>query len=347
MREYGDKQKDIYRIISDFNNEKDDFDLFILQSKDNNEYQLSEMERLKLKIAKETQKQKELMDKNQQDEQRIKDQEEKMTKLTEELEFKNSKLQREKQWQREKAQEIQIWKKETQREEEELQNMSLQICRRKEMIQKKEINVMEWTKRNLNDRNKIDEEKSMLDAVKDKLDQDDQELSDKLRRLKKREFDELAKKAKIVEQKKENLKNLKKEEVSLTTQCTKLELDIQSMDIMIKNHFDMKENLDLKMLGLELSEEMWKKKCEEQQRQINIEKHKLDELESKLKHREINARQQNRELSEQRKNNKDRSTFSNWKKSRSKVASSTKSLKLNNNMSGSSTLGNKENQYLY
>jgi hypothetical protein len=36
------------------------------------------------------------------------------------------------------------------------------------------------------------------------------------------------------------------------------------MDVLIKNHMDMKENLDLKMLGLELSEEMWKKKCEEQ-----------------------------------------------------------------------------------
>ena len=56
------------------------------------------------------------------------------------------------------------------------------------------------------------------------------------------------------------LKKLKQEEVGLNTECTRLELEIQSMDVLIKNHMDMKENLDLKMLGLELSEEMWRKK---------------------------------------------------------------------------------------
>ena len=34
--------------------------------------------------------------------------------------------------------------------------------------------------------------------------------------------------------------------------------EIQVMEVVIKNHMDMQENLELKMLGLELSEEMWR-----------------------------------------------------------------------------------------
>lgn len=41
------------------------------------------------------------------------------------------------------------------------------------------------------------------------------------------------------------------------------------MDVMIKDHMDVYENLDLKVMGLELSEEVWKKKWEDQQFIIN------------------------------------------------------------------------------
>ena len=51
------------------------------------------------------------------------------------------------------------------------------------------------------------------------------------------------------------------------------------MDVVIKNHMDMQENLELKMMGLELSEEMWKKKWDEQSKILNAEKTKLDEYE--------------------------------------------------------------------
>jgi hypothetical protein len=44
----------------------------------------------------------------------------------------------------------------------------------------------------------------------------------------------------------------------------KIESEIRIMDLYTKNHMDMEENLELKMMGLELSEEMWKKKLEEQ-----------------------------------------------------------------------------------
>jgi hypothetical protein len=103
------------------------------------------------------------------------------------------------------------------REEDEINQMRLQIGRRREIIQKKEINIMEWAKRNLNDRQKMDEDKAQLDAIKERLEREEQELNDKLRRMKKREFDELAKKAKIVEEKREILKNLKNEEITLNT----------------------------------------------------------------------------------------------------------------------------------
>lgn len=44
------------------------------------------------------------------------------------------------------------------------------------------------------------------------------------------------------------------------------------MEIVIKNHMDMQENLELKMLGLELSEEMWRKKYEDNVRAVNLDR---------------------------------------------------------------------------
>lgn len=38
----------------------------------------------------------------------------------------------------------------------------------------------------------------------------------------------------------------------------------------------MQENLDLKILGLELSEELWKKKCDEQAKHLASERERLD-----------------------------------------------------------------------
>lgn len=42
---------------------------------------------------------------------------------------------------------------------------------------------------------------------------------------------------------------------------------------------DMEENIELKMMGLELSEEVWRKKWEEQSRFIANEKLRLEEWE--------------------------------------------------------------------
>ncbi|CDW74532.1 UNKNOWN [Stylonychia lemnae] len=331
LHEYSERQKELNQIMIDYNNERDEFDLFIIEAKNEKDDRQKEIDKIKEQIAKETKKQKDFLGRNQNAEHRMKEQEEAMTKLTEDLELKNKKMQREKQWQREKVQEIEIWRRETIKEEEDIQQMRLQIARRRETIQKKEINIIDWAKRNLVEKNKYDGEKGALDAQKENLEREDLELTEKLRRLKRREFDELAKKAKIIEGQKDLLKSLKSEEAQLNKKCTQLELEIQSMDVMIKNHMDIKENLDLKMLGLELSEEMWKKKCDEQRRILAIEKQKLDDYEQKLKQRDLNLKQQNRELSEQRKLNKDNG-FSSIKRSRSKgVASSTNSLRLRSN----------------
>jgi hypothetical protein len=35
------------------------------------------------------------------------------------------------------------------------------------------------------------------------------------------------------------------------------------MDVVIKEHMDMEENIELKMMGLELSEEIWRKKWDD------------------------------------------------------------------------------------
>ena len=45
--------------------------------------------------------------------------------------------------------------------------------------------------------------------------------------------------------------------------CNQLENEIQTKDGIVKSHMDVQESLDLKMLGLELSEELWRKKWED------------------------------------------------------------------------------------
>jgi len=45
---------------------------------------------------------------------------------------------------------------------------------------------------------------------------------------------------------------------------------------------DIEENLEMKVLGLELSEEVWRKKWEEQQKMASLEKQRLEQWESEL-----------------------------------------------------------------
>ena len=87
--------------------------------------------------------------------------------------------------------------------------MRLQINRRRDVIQKKEINIMEWAKKNHTERTKNEKEKQDLDEQRDSLLQEELILKDKLKRLKKREFEELVKKAKVIEGKRDMLKNIK------------------------------------------------------------------------------------------------------------------------------------------
>ncbi len=67
----------------------------------------------------------------------------------------------------------------------------------------------------------------------------------------------------MVEGKRELLKGLKKEESEFNKKCTAMEDEIQSKETLVKNKMELQENLDLKMLGLELSEELHRKKCDE------------------------------------------------------------------------------------
>lgn len=89
-------------------------------------------------------------------------------------------------------------------------------------------------------------------------------MKHKLQALKRRELDELAKKAKVIEGKRQLMRRIKDEEESLNKECIQIEAELRVMDVVIKNHMDMEENLELKMMGLELSEELWKKKWDEQ-----------------------------------------------------------------------------------
>lgn len=74
--------------------------------------------------------------------------EEELTKVTQELEKRNEKMQRQKIWEREKKGEIEIWKSEIVKDEGALTSMRLQVARRKEIVSKKEINILEWSRRN-------------------------------------------------------------------------------------------------------------------------------------------------------------------------------------------------------
>jgi hypothetical protein len=57
---------------------------------------------------------------------------------------------------------------------------------------------------------------------------------------------------------------MKDEDEKLTKNCKMIDQEIRIMDVMIRDHMDMQESLDLKVMGLELSEEVWKKKWEDQ-----------------------------------------------------------------------------------
>lgn len=123
---------------------------------------------------------------------------------------------------------------------------------------------MEWAKRNQYERNNNDREKKELDLEKQSLLSRETEYNDHLKRLKRREYDEIAKKTKILEGKKELLNCLKREEAEFNVKCNQMEEEIKSIDGYVKSHMDIQENLDLKMLGLELSEDLWRKKWEDQ-----------------------------------------------------------------------------------
>ena len=81
-------------------------------------------------------------------ESRLTNKEEELCKMTEFLEKRNQKLQKAKQWLREKHSEVDVWEQEGLKEEDTVKQMRLHIVRRKETLGKKEINVLEWQKRN-------------------------------------------------------------------------------------------------------------------------------------------------------------------------------------------------------
>lgn len=76
--------------------------------------------------------------------------------------------------------------------------MRLQIARRRDLITKKETSIMEYAKKNASEKSKNEEEKAHLEMLKRDQLTEEEELHDQQRRLKKREFDELSKKAKML-----------------------------------------------------------------------------------------------------------------------------------------------------
>lgn len=79
---------------------------------------------------------------------------------------------------------------------------------------------------------------------------------------------------------------MKEEETQIDKEVKLLDQEIRIMDVMIKDHMDVCENLDLKVMGLELSEEVWKKKWEDQQFVITDQKRRLEQWEKELQQRE-------------------------------------------------------------
>ena len=129
-------------------------------------------------------------------------------------------------------------------------------------------------------------ERKVLEEERDKQLAEEKILNEELKKLKKKEFDELAKKGRLVEGKKEQLKRLKEDQDKLNKECNQMEQEIRVMDVLIRNHMDMEENLELRMMGLELSEDIWRKKWDEQQKFILVERNRLEDMERELKSRE-------------------------------------------------------------
>ena len=116
------------------------------------------------------------------------------------------------------------------REEQELGQTRLQIARRKEMLGKKELTVMEWAKRNMHEREKAEKENGELEGKRAEQEKEEEELDEKVKRERRREVDELAKKAKTVEGKREMLRQMRREEEQVRKECGRMEQEIAGMD---------------------------------------------------------------------------------------------------------------------
>lgn len=66
-----------------------------------------------------------------------------------------------------------------------------------------------------------------------------------------------------MEAKKDSLRKLREEQDKLNKQCTGIEQEIRILDMVIKENMENQDDMELKMMGLELSEEIWRKKWEE------------------------------------------------------------------------------------
>ena len=84
-----------------------------------------------------------------------------------------------------------------------MSQLRLQINRRRDLIGKKEMNIMEWAKRNQQERANNERDKKELDLERQSLLNREAEFNDKMKKLKRREYDEIGKKSKILEGKKE------------------------------------------------------------------------------------------------------------------------------------------------
>mmetsp|Transcript_11715 Transcript_11715/g.11632 ORF Transcript_11715/g.11632 Transcript_11715/m.11632 type:complete len:144 (+) Transcript_11715:959-1390(+) len=132
--------------------------------------------------------------------------------MTEELERKNERMQKQKLLEREKAGEVEIWKQEIRKEDDALKELRLQVDRRKELIYKKEISVLDWSKRNFREGTDLEKEKKLLSEKQERLLQEEGRMNEEFKQLKRKEQEELARKAKVNESRKEQLERIRKEE---------------------------------------------------------------------------------------------------------------------------------------
>jgi hypothetical protein len=85
------------------------------------------------------------------------------------------------------------------------------------------------------------------------------------------------------------ISTLKAEQKELQAEIESGENQVHVLDVLTKDQLENHGELELKMMGLELSEEVWKQKWDDQSKQIEMERQRLEIWENELTDKELKA----------------------------------------------------------